>query len=62
MTRFVLAMLAYVVPTFVLGFVWHLILFLIETAFTIAQWAIVAPLTVLAFRQPMAMRARSGLS
>jgi hypothetical protein len=27
MTRFGLAMLAYVVPTFALGFVWHLILF-----------------------------------
>lgn len=27
MTRFALAVLAYVIPTFVLGFVWHLILF-----------------------------------
>lgn len=27
MTRYVLAMLAYVVPTFALGFVWHLVLF-----------------------------------
>jgi hypothetical protein len=27
MTRFVLAILAYLVPTFALGFVWHLILF-----------------------------------
>lgn len=27
MTRFVLAVLAYVVPTFALGFIWHLILF-----------------------------------
>jgi hypothetical protein len=27
MTRFVLAMLAYLVPTFALGFVWHLVLF-----------------------------------
>jgi hypothetical protein len=134
MTRFLLAFLAYVVPTFMLGFVWHLILFkpyydalaiyrgdiiiplgllsmliqaaiftwlyerafaphrgsflaqaltyaavgaalswsfttlavaaknvmasvpgylLIETAFTIAQWLMVAPLTVLAFRQPL---------
>lgn len=131
MTRFALAILAYVVPTFVLGFVWHLVLFaryyealaiyrsdiiipfglvamtiqaalfgwiyrkgfagrdasfasqavaygslgaalswsyttlavgakhvmtsvpdyvLIETAFTLAQWGLVAPLTVLAFR------------
>jgi hypothetical protein len=142
MTRFVLGVLAYAVPTFVLGFVWHLILFrsyydaleiyrsdiiipfgflailiqavifcwiyekgfagrggtlwsqtlayaalgaslswtyttlavaaknvmtsvpdylLIETAFTIAQWATVAPLTALAFRQPLAMRAQSKL-
>ena len=131
MTRFALAMLAYAVPTFVLGYVWHLVLFarayealaiyrsdiiipfgfvaiaiqaaifawiyrqafagrngafasqalaygalgavlswsyttlavgaknlmasvpdyvLIETAFTLVQWAMVAPLTVLAFR------------
>jgi hypothetical protein len=143
MTRFVLGMLAYALPTFALGLVWHLILFksyydalaiyrsdiiipfgffailiqatifawvyekgfagrgrtlwsqtlayaafgaslswtyttlavaaknvmtsvpdylLIETAFTIVQWAMVAPLTVLAFRQPMALRARSELS
>jgi hypothetical protein len=142
MTRFVLGMLAYVVPTFALGFVWHLILFksyydaleiyrsdivipfgflamliqaatfawvcekafatrsgafwpqalpyaafgaalswsfttlavaaknvmtsvpdylLIETAFTVVQWAMVGPLTVLAFRQPAGVRARSGL-
>ena len=27
MTRFILAVLAYIVPTFALGFVWHLILF-----------------------------------
>ena len=27
MTRFVLGVLAYVVPTFALGFVWHLVLF-----------------------------------
>jgi hypothetical protein len=27
MTRFFLGVLAYVVPTFALGFVWHLILF-----------------------------------
>ncbi len=27
MMRFVLAMLAYIVPTFALGFVWHLVLF-----------------------------------
>jgi hypothetical protein len=27
MTRYVLAILAYVVPTFALGFVWHLVLF-----------------------------------
>jgi hypothetical protein len=27
LTRFALAVLAYVVPTFALGFVWHLILF-----------------------------------
>jgi hypothetical protein len=27
MTRFILAVLAYLIPTFVLGFVWHLILF-----------------------------------
>src|SRR5262245_27608034 len=27
MTRFGLAVLAYVVPTFVLGFIWHLVLF-----------------------------------
>jgi hypothetical protein len=133
MTRFFLGILAYVVPTFALGFIWHLTLFdgyyksldiyrsdiiipfglismlmqavlfawifektfarqdgtflsrtlayavlgaalswsfttlavaaknkmtsvpdylLIETAFTLVQWAIVAPLTVLAFKQP----------
>ena len=133
MTRFVLAVLAYLLPTFALGFVWHLILFknyyealaiyrndviipfgflsmliqavvfvwiyaniygeqtsslwsralrygvvgavlswsfttlavaaknvmasvpdylLIETAFTIVQWAMVAPLTALAFARP----------
>ena len=132
--RFILGVLAYFVPTFALGFVWHLILFeqyykalgiyrddiiipfgflailiqaaifawiyeraflqrngsfapralayaalgatlswsfttltvaakhvmtsvpdylLIETAFTIAQWLMVGPLTALAFRQPM---------
>jgi uncharacterized membrane protein len=132
MTRFFLGVLAYVVPTFALGFVWHLVLFdeyykslqiyrsdiilpfglvamlmqavlfawifektfarlggtllsrtlayailgaalswsfttlavaaknkmtsvpdylLIETAFTLVQWAIVAPLTALAFKQ-----------
>ena len=132
MTRFGLAVLAYVVPTFALGFIWHLVLFedyyralhiyradiiipfgllsmliqggvfawiyakafdrsaagfgsrsllygalgailswsfttlavaaknvmtsvpgyvLIETGFTLAQWIMVAPLTVLAFRQ-----------
>lgn len=27
MTRFILAVLAYLLPTFALGFVWHLILF-----------------------------------
>jgi hypothetical protein len=27
MTRFVFAVLAYLVPTFALGFVWHLVLF-----------------------------------
>jgi len=27
MTRFILAVLAYLIPTFALGFVWHLILF-----------------------------------
>jgi hypothetical protein len=134
MTRFVLAALAYVVPTFALGFAWHLVLFkpyydalaiyrsdiiiplgllamliqaagfawiyekgfaqrggsfwsqalayaafgaalswtyttlavgaknvmasvpgylLIETGFTIAQWLMVGPLTVLAFRRPL---------
>jgi len=134
MTRFILGVLAYVVPTFALGFVWHLALFddyyralaiyrsdiiipfgflsmllqgvifawiygnafaqrngsfllraitygvlgavlswsfttlavaaknimasvpnylMIETAFTIVQWIMVGPLTVLAFRQPM---------
>ena len=134
MTRFILAVLAYLVPTFALGFVWHLVLFehyyealaiyrsniiipfgflsmliqavifawiyertfarregaflsrtlgyavlgavlswsfttlavaaknvmasvpnylLIETGFTIVQWIMVGPLTVLAFRQPM---------
>ncbi|MGE0022714.1 MAG: hypothetical protein AB7S70_03670 [Hyphomicrobium sp.] len=134
MTRFALAILAYLAPTFVLGFVWHLVLFedyyralqiyrddiiipfgflsmliqavsfawiykkafaqrdgvfsarvlayaalgavlswsfttlavaaknmmasvpsyiLIETGFTIVQWIMVAPLTALAFRQPM---------
>jgi len=134
MTRFALAVLAYVAPTFALGFVWHLVLFedyyralqiyrddiiipfgflsmliqavsfawiyekafaqregafsarvlayaalgavlswsfttlavaaknvmasvpnylLIETGFTIVQWIMVAPLTALAFRQPM---------
>jgi hypothetical protein len=134
MTRFILAVLAYLVPTFALGFVWHLILFehyyealaiyrsniiipfgflsmliqavifaliyektfaqregaflsralayaalgavlswsfttlavaaknvmasvpnflLIETGFTIVQWIMVGPLTVLAFRRPM---------
>ena len=133
MTRFALAILAYVVPTFALGYIWHLILFarvyealaiyrgniivpfglvailiqavifawiyqralarrdrgfvsqalaygtlgaalswtfttlavaaknvmasvpdyvLIETAFTLAQWIVVAPLTVLALRAP----------
>ena len=133
MTRFILAVLAYLVPTFALGFVWHLVLFeqyyealaiyrsniiipfgflsmliqavifariyertfaqregaflsrtlgygalgaalswsfttlavaaknvmasvpnylLIETGFTIVQWIMVGPLTVLAFRQP----------
>lgn len=143
MTRFGLGMLAYAVPTFALGFVWHLVLFnsyydalaiyrgdiiipfgllaimiqaaifawvyekafagrggtfwsqaltyaafgaslswtyttlavaaknvmtsvpdylVIETAFTIVQWAMVGPLTVLAFLQPAAIRARSGLS
>jgi hypothetical protein len=142
-TRFVLGTLAYVVPTFALGFVWHLVLFkpyydalaiyrsdivipfgflamliqaatfawvyerafagrggafwpqalayagfgvalswsfttlavaaknvmtsvpdylLIETAFTVVQWAMVGPLTVLAFRQPTTMRAQSRLS
>jgi hypothetical protein len=134
MTRFILGILAYLVPTFALGFVWHLVLFddyykalaiyrsdiiipfgflsmllqgvifarfyenafaqlnggflsraitygvlgavlswsfttlavaaknimasvpdylMIETAFTIVQWIMVGPLTVLAFRQPM---------
>jgi hypothetical protein len=134
MTRFILGVLAYLVPTFALGFVWHLVLFehyydvlaiyrsdiiipfgflsmlvqavifawiyekafvprngafwsralaygapgavlswsfttlavaaknlmasvpdylLIETGFTIVQWVMVGPLTVLAFRQPM---------
>ncbi len=134
MTRLALAALAYAVPTFALGFVWHLVLFqryyealaiyrseiivplgliaimlqgaifawlyekafalrnaafwpqalgyaalgatlswsfttlavgaknmmasvpdylLIETGFTIAQWLLVGPLTVLAFRQPL---------
>ncbi len=133
MTRFALAILAYLVPTFALGYFWHLVLFartyealaiyrsdiivpfgflaivmqavafawiyertlarreagfasqaltyailgaalswsfttltvaaknvmasvpdyvLIETAFTLSQWAMVAPLTVLAFRMP----------
>jgi hypothetical protein len=31
---------------------------LIETAFTIAQWIMVAPLTALAFRQPLSMADR----
>ena len=134
MTRFILGVLAYLAPTFALGFVWHLVLFddyygalaiyrsdiiipfgflsmllqsvifawiyenafaqrnggfllraiaygvlgavlswsfttlavaaknimasvpnylMIETAFTIVQWIMVGPLTVLAFRQPM---------
>jgi hypothetical protein len=139
MMRFLLGILAYLVPTFTLGFVWHLVLFdgyyqalaiyrsdiiipfgfvailiqavifariyektfaqrngpflsraamygalgaalswsfttlavgaknimasvpdymLIETAFTIAQWIMVAPLTALAFRQPLSMAER----
>jgi hypothetical protein len=141
MQRFVLAVLAYVVPTFLLGFVWHLMLFegyyaalgmyrsdiiiplgllsmliqavifayiyrglfaerglppltraasygalgavlswtfttlavaaknimtsvpdyfLIETAFTIVQWVLVAPLTVLAFGRPAGHRAMAA--
>jgi hypothetical protein len=86
--RYTLAVLAYLVPTFFLGFVWHLVLFdgyyhallsygavgallswsfttpavaaknvmasvpdylLIETAFTLVEWVIVAPLTALAW-------------
>jgi len=141
MTRFILAVLAYLVPTFALGFVWHLVLFeqyyaalqiyradviipfgfasmliqavvfawiyrqtvasapwstwskasayavlgatlswsfttlavaaknlmasvpdyvLIETAFTLVQWALVAPLTALAFGLPAGGRARTA--
>jgi hypothetical protein len=49
MYRFVHGVLAYLVPTFALGFIWHL---MIETAFTIVQWAMVAPLTAWALRSP----------
>jgi hypothetical protein len=71
MKRFVLGVLAYVVPTFLLGFVWHLVVFahknvmtsvpdylLIETAFTIVLWLMVGPLTVLAFHHPVREDAR----
>ena len=59
--RLALPILAYVVPTFALGFVTTIAVaaknvttsvpdyLLIETAFTVAQWIIVEPLTALAF-------------
>jgi len=47
MRRFGLGVLAYLAPTFALGFVWHLILF--ARYFSAVQWAIVGPLTALAF-------------